>query len=499
MCTSIGCPAPAGNNPGWATEAEGVTSAGSNPANVTYSIAGNWFGVAAAIKSAASPISPTNLVATAGNGQVALSWTASNGAMSYNVKRSTTSGGPYTTEGSPTATSYTDTGLTNGTPYYYVVTAVNTAGETANSSQVSATPQAPPPISVSISPPNANLQVGQQLQFSATVLGTTNNSVTWQVNGAAGGNPTVGTISLTGLYTAPAAVPSGGNVKVTAQSVAQTSATGSAPVTINPAPSSISVSILPTSANLQTGQSQPFTATVSGTSNTAVNWAVNGTAGGNATVGTISSAGLYTAPAAVPSGGNVKVTAQSVAQSTATGSATVSITAPTISVSLSPTNPSLQVGQSLQFNATVSGTSNTAVNWLVSNVLGGNSSLGTISSTGLYTAPASVPNAQVTVTAQSAANPASTASASVTITAAIAHQVDLSWTASTSSSVAGYNVYRGTQPAGPFTKINSSLDTSTAYTDATVVSGQTYYYTTTAVDSSGVESGDSNVVQAVVP
>jgi len=90
----------------------------------------------------AIPPVPTNLIATAGNAQVGLSWSASSGATSYNVKRSTTSGGPYTTIGSPTTTSYTDTGVTNGTTYYYVVAAVNTAGQSGNSSQVSATPTA---------------------------------------------------------------------------------------------------------------------------------------------------------------------------------------------------------------------------------------------------------------------------------------------------------------------------------------------------------------------
>nr|WP_052339928.1 glycoside hydrolase family 48 protein [Gorillibacterium massiliense] len=89
------------------------------------------------------PAAPTGLTATAGNAQVALSWTASTGATSYNVKRATTSGGPYTTVSTGvTTTSYTDTGLTNGTTYYYVVSAVNSAGESANSTQVSATPTA---------------------------------------------------------------------------------------------------------------------------------------------------------------------------------------------------------------------------------------------------------------------------------------------------------------------------------------------------------------------
>jgi hypothetical protein len=180
-------------------------------------------------------------------------------------------------------------------------------------------------------------------------------------------------------------------------------------------------------------------------------------------------------------------------------SASVSITSPPpISVSISPTSASLQVGQSQQFAAAVSNTTNTAVNWFVSGVQGGNSSLGTISSTGLYAAPASAPTSQVTVTAQSAYDPSRSATAGVTITAPVAHYVTLSWTDG-SSSLGGYNIYRGTQPTGPFARVNSSLEPATVYTDNTIVSGKTYYYATTAVDSSGVESGYSNLAQAVIP
>src|SRR5580698_5891733 len=92
---------------------------------------------------AQAPPTPTNLAATGGNAQVALTWSASTGATSYNVKRSTTNGSGYVTVSSPTSTSYTDTGVTNGITYYYVVSAVNGTGESANSSQVSATPSAP--------------------------------------------------------------------------------------------------------------------------------------------------------------------------------------------------------------------------------------------------------------------------------------------------------------------------------------------------------------------
>jgi fibronectin type 3 domain-containing protein len=91
-----------------------------------------------------APATPTGLQATGGNAQVNLSWNASAGATTYNVKRSTINGGPYNTAvASPTATNYIDTTVTNGTTYYYVVSALNTAGQSANSAQASATPASP--------------------------------------------------------------------------------------------------------------------------------------------------------------------------------------------------------------------------------------------------------------------------------------------------------------------------------------------------------------------
>jgi fibronectin type 3 domain-containing protein len=84
---------------------------------------------------------PTGLAATAGNAGIALRWNASAGATGYNVKRAATSGGAYQTVASAiNATSYIDSGLTNGTTYYYAVSAVNDAGESANSGQVNAAP-----------------------------------------------------------------------------------------------------------------------------------------------------------------------------------------------------------------------------------------------------------------------------------------------------------------------------------------------------------------------
>ena len=86
------------------------------------------------------PSSPVGLSAVAGNAQVALTWNASSGATLYTLQRSITTGGPYTNVSSQSGTSFTDSGLTNGTKYFYVVAASNSAGQSANSAEVSATP-----------------------------------------------------------------------------------------------------------------------------------------------------------------------------------------------------------------------------------------------------------------------------------------------------------------------------------------------------------------------
>jgi hypothetical protein len=79
------------------------------------------------------------------------------------------------------------------------------------------------------------------------------------------------------------------------------------------------------------------------------------------------------------------------------------------------------------------------------------------------------------------------------------HSVSLSWDASTSANVDGYNVYRSTTSGGPYTKLTPSPITVTAYVDSAVTSGQTYYYASTAMDTSNVESGYSNIATAVIP
>ncbi len=125
---------------------------------------------------AQAPAAPAGLMATAGNAQVSLSWTTSTGATSYHVKRATTTGGPYTQISSPATTNFTDTGLTNGTTYFYVVSAVNSTGESANSTQASATPAAPtqpPAAPTGLQATGGNAQV--LLTWTASATATSYN------------------------------------------------------------------------------------------------------------------------------------------------------------------------------------------------------------------------------------------------------------------------------------------------------------------------------------
>src|SRR5439155_1604658 len=167
---------------------------------------------------------------------------------------------------------------------------------------------------------------------------------------------------------------------------------GGGPGAGTPLQPGVSVRVSPSTDTLTVSHTLQFTATVNGTSDTATTWNVNGILGGNGTTGTISSTGLYAAPVVVPSPATVSVTAVSQADSTKSGSASVTITAPPLAISISPTFASVRAGQSQQFTATVQNGNNTAVTWQVNGATGGNSGFGVISASGLYTAPAVVPN-----------------------------------------------------------------------------------------------------------
>jgi hypothetical protein len=270
----------------------------------------------------------------------------------------------------------------------------------------------PATVSISVSPSTASVQAGQTQQFTASVTGTSNTAVTWSV---AGGEAN-GTISAAGLYTAPATVPASPEVTVQATAQADTTKTATATVTVT-APA-VSVSVSPSAASVQVSATQQFTATVSNTKDTAVTWSVSGSGCTGASCGIIDGNGLYTAPAAVPSPATATVKATSHSDTSKSASATVTITAPAVTISLSPKTASVEVNKTQTFKATVGNSSDTAVNWSIAGAGCTGAACGSISSSGLYTAPAKAPSPNtVTLTATAHADATKTATASITITA----------------------------------------------------------------------------------
>lgn len=245
----------------------------------------------------------------------------------------------------------------------------------------------PPPkslnVTIQLNQTKVTVAVGAQQQFSAVVQGTSDTAVNWSVDNVAGGNAAAGIIDATGLYTAPAQA---GTHTVMASSAADSSKSASASVTVV-----AGMSISPQTTELMTGTTQQFTASVPGKTNASITWSVDGVNGGNSDVGTISSDGIYTAPSAT---GNRTITATYSGTPSTTASSAVTV----FSMSLSPAGALVYPAGTEQFTATVEGISNTSVDWSVDGISGGNSSVGTIDSTGRYTAPNALGNHTITAT-----------------------------------------------------------------------------------------------------
>ena len=176
-------------------------------------------------------------------------------------------------------------------------------------------------------------------------------------------------------------------------------------------PHSAQLSILPSSVNLSTTGTQQFTVT-GAPAGAAVSWAVNGVVGGSAAMGTISSSGMYQAPAAVPAAA-ITISATVAGSTGAAPTATVTVTPSTSGpLTISPSMVTVLLPATQQFQ--VSGAGSGSVAWSVNQVVGGNATIGTISNTGLYTPPLTVPSGLVEIEAKSQ-SPNSTATAAVTL------------------------------------------------------------------------------------
>jgi len=191
-----------------------------------------------------------------------------------------------------------------------------------------------------------------------------------------------------------------------------------------PPPPAIEVIVKPTNGSVVLGGQATFVATVTNTTDTAVSWSVNGVPGGNATLGTITPAGVYTAPADMPSPETVQVTATSHADSTKSATGTLAITSD-ITLSLTPNPASVELGATQAFQAAVtsSGHPDSTIRWSLSGpaCAGG---CGTVDASWNYTTPRTLPSsASTTLTAQSVADPSKQISAAVAITSGFSLQL----------------------------------------------------------------------------
>ena len=392
------------------------------------------------------PPTPTGLTASAGNGSATLSWNASAGATSYTVKRSNVSGGPYTSVGTVSTPGFTNTGLTNGTAYYYVVSASNSAGTSSNSAEAGVTPIAPP---------------------------TFTSSATASPNPVAQGSPTV----ITATVKCTANTLSNGNIQIylldpNGQNAATQNYTGQ---------------------NFSTGQQQTyqmnFTPSLSGTytievgvfSSTWQQWNWNASAGTITVGSSLSFTSSATAnPASITAGQPSSISASVKDTGTA---------------GLTNANVELQI-----FNQ--SGTAVATNVWSGQNFSGGQTlqypytwtpAAGTPA--GTYTVELGVFDsgwthnyywnsnaAVITVTAGVQPPPAPTGLSA----SSSSGQITLRWTASTGAT--SYNVYRGTTSNGESTTPIATGVTVTNFADKSVTRGTTYYYKVAAVNSAGTSA-----------
>lgn len=317
-----------------------------------------------------------------------------------------------------TAASYTTPATTlsdNGKGFYVVVT--NSAGSVTSSN---ATLTVGAGISVSITPAATTIAPGGSGSFTATVSGAQNNAVTWTSSAGTLSSITASAVTWT------AGVGNGGGplypgtYTLTATSQADPSKSATATITVA---TIVTVSVTPASATVASGGTQAFNVAVGGTANTAVNW----TATGGSLSATTGSSVTWTAPAQF---GTYTVRATSQADSSKSSAATVNVPS-TVALTLSPLSASVPLEGGLTLVATVTGTTNTGVNWIASR--------GTLSATTGNSVNWTPTNnsSNATVTAISQADPSKQATAQLTVTS---------------------NVVVSVAPASPAVQVGTSRD-----------------------------------------
>ena len=311
---------------------------------------------------------------------------------------------------------------------------------------------------MSVAPLSGSVVLGNQVAFTATVTNTTDTTVSWSVNGIAGGNSAVGTISSTGVYTAPANLPSPATMQITVTSHADPVKSATASLMVA---SDITLSLTPNPASVELGARQSFQASVtsSGHPDTTVRWGLSGAACPTA-CGMLDSGGTFIAPGTLPSPAGVTITAQSAADPSKQISATVAISS-NFALQLS-VPPSVNAGASATIVATLTPLPNsnpsTVLGWSLSGAGCNGPSCGLLSVTATqsaggsstadsatYTAPSTAPSPNtVTVTVTPQADPSKKAQATI----AVQPGVSLSVSPATATLAANHRVALAAQING---------------------------------------------------
>jgi hypothetical protein len=506
-------------------EDRSVSSTGSYSATSSLLPAGNWIMQMVAFRTrrtlvsiAVTPANPS--IAVGGHQQFTATGTYSDGSY-QNLTNSAT----WTSSATSIAT-INSAGLATGVAAGNA-TITATYGSVHGSTTLTVTSSGG--FNMSASP--SSLSVAQGNQGTSTITTTVNNGFSGTISLAASGAPTGTTVTFN-----PSNIPApGSGSSVMTISVGSSTPTGTYPITVTGSsgsvhqtttvtltvtqPGNFTISASPASLSIAEGNqgSSTITTSVSNGFNNAISLSASGVPSGTT---------VAFNPTSIPAPGSGSSTMNiSVGSSTPTGTYTITVTGTgggvhqTTTVSLTVTSAanftisaspaSLSLMQNTQGSSNITTTVNNGFNGAI-----GLSASGVPTGSTVTFSPTTIPapgsgSSVMTITV-GASTPMGTYSIvvtasgggvyqSTTVTLTVTAQVALSWAASQSPGIAGYNVYRSTTSGGPYTKINTSLDGNTTYNDQAVQNGYTYYYVTTAVSNQGMESGYSNQASAYVP
>ncbi len=446
----------------------------------------------------APPATPSGLSATPGNVQVSLGWTASTGASAYGLKRATASAGPYTTlTTSLTGTSYTDTGLTNGTTYYYTVFASNTSGTSSDTTLVSATPLATPDTPVSLTASAGNAQVQLSWTPSARATGYSVNRAT--ISG--GPYTSVATGVTASSYTDTGLV----NGTTYYYVVSATGVGGESPNSLQVSATPVAAPTAPSGLSATAGNAQVSLGW------NAVGGATTYQVFRSTTDGTFSSTPLATTTATTYSDTSVTngttyyyIVKASNAGGTSPASAQVSATpvaAPVAPAGLAATPGNAQIALSWNaatgatgyklFRSTTSGTYSATPLAVLGSVSSYSDTSVSNGTTYYYTLKATNAGGDSPASNEASATPLAAPTAPTHLAAqAGSAQIALSWNAVANAT--SYQVFRSTT-SNSFGTMPTQTVSTPSYMDTGVTNGTTYYYVVRAVGVGGTSDPSSQV------